>query len=112
MQILKPNIPDLILDNAKDGNLVNSTVTELLNLIPVAKEARKHPYLNSEEFDDTLQLVDDIVSNFRTYAGEKGVVPFKINRIQTKLRAYASNLLFDPKYYGGQNPYAMDASQR
>ena len=56
-----------------DGNLTSQTAKSLIQDIPFAKESKKHPYLNSPEFDDLEQYIEDQVTQFRQRRQDEGI---------------------------------------
>ena len=84
---------------------INSTTAEaLIDDITKYKAIEKHPYIRSAEMDELNTYIDDIVTQFRTFSGETGINIFLSREIKSKVKIFAKNLLFDPKYFGGINP--------
>ena len=76
------------------------------------KAIEKHPYMRSTEMDELETYIDDIVTQYRTFSGTEGINIFLARKINDKVKVFAKNILFDPKYYGDENPLMMSPRDR
>lgn len=95
---------------AKDLNI--PTAEALIEDIKKYKAIEKHPYMRSPEMGELETYIDDIVTQYRTFSGTEGINIFLARKINDKVKVFAKNLLFDPKYYGDENPLMMSPRDR